>query len=67
MDQDGTISKEEIEYLKMRGTNIGLYILGTTAESEEGVAFVCQPRTIREKDIPSLSERVKIITRCISY
>ena len=60
-NEDGTISKEESEYLKMRATNIGLYILGATAVSEEGVAFVCQPRAISEKDIPSLSERAKII------
>ncbi len=66
-NEDGTISKEESEFLKIRGTNIGLYILGATAVSEEGVAFACQPRAISEKDIPSLSERVKIITRCISY
>ena len=60
-NEDGTISKEESEYLKIRGTNIGLYILGATAVSEEGVAFPCQPRAISEKDIPSLSERAKII------
>ena len=45
----------------MRATNIGMYILGATAVSEEGVVFVCQPRAISEKDIPSLSERAKII------
>ena len=27
-NEDETISKEKSEYLKIRGTNIGLYILG---------------------------------------
>ena len=58
---DGTINKEESEYLKERATNIGLYIVGATAVSQEGIAFVCQPRALSDKDIPSLSERAKII------
>ena len=58
---DGTLSKEESEYLKQRATNIGLYIVGATAVSQEGIAFVCQPRALSDKDIPSLSERAKII------
>lgn len=58
---DGTINDEEREYLKIRGTGIGLYILGATAVSQEGIAFVCQPRALSEKDIPSLEERAKII------
>ena len=37
---DGTISNEEREYSKMRGTGIGLYILGATAVSQEGIAHV---------------------------
>ena len=37
---DGTINDEEREYLKRRGTGIGLYILGATAVSQEGIAFV---------------------------
>ena len=40
---------------------MGLYILGATAVSQEGIAFVGQPRALSEKDIPSLSERAKII------
>ena len=58
---DGTINKEESEYLKQRATNIGLYILGATAVSQDGIAFSCQPRALSDKDIPSLSERAKII------
>ena len=58
---DGTINKEESEYLKQRAINMGLYILGATAVSQEGIAFACQPRALSEKDIPSLSERAKII------
>ena len=58
---DGTINDEEREYLKVRGTGIGLYILGATAISQEGIAFVGQPRALSEKDLPSLEERAKII------
>jgi 2,4-dienoyl-CoA reductase-like NADH-dependent reductase (Old Yellow Enzyme family) len=58
---DGTINNQEREYLKRRGVGIGLYILGATAVSEEGVAFPGQPRAISEKDLPSLSERAKLI------
>ena len=58
---DGSINKEENEFLKQRATNIGLYILGATAVSQEGIAFICQPRALSDKDIPSLSERAKII------
>ena len=58
---DGSINKEESEFLKQRATNIGLYILGATAVSQEGIAFACQPRALSDKDIPSLSERAKII------
>ena len=60
-NQDGTISDEEREYLKKRGTDIGLYILGSTAVSQEGITFQNQPRAYSEKDIPSLEERAKII------
>lgn len=58
---DGTINDEEREYLKLRGTDIGLYILGATAVSQNGIAFSCQPRAFSEKDLPSLEERAKII------
>ena len=58
---DGTINDGERNYLKLRGTNIGLYILGATAISQDGIAFISQPRALSEKDIPSLSERAKII------
>ena len=58
---DGSISDEEREYLKLRGTNIGLYIFGGTAVSKEGITFINQPRAFSEKDLPSLKERAKII------
>ena len=58
---DGTINDEEREYLKIRGTGIGLYILGATAVSQEGITFISQPRALSEKDIPSLKERASII------
>ena len=58
---DGSINEGEKNYLKVRGTGIGLYILGATAVSQEGIAFPGQPRALTEKDIPSLEERAKII------
>lgn len=42
-NKDGTISDEEGEYLKKRGTDIGLYILGSTAVNQEGIIFQNQP------------------------
>ena len=59
---DGTINDEEREYLKLRGTNIGLYILGAAVVSQEGITAVSLPRCCDEKrDFPSLEERAKII------
>ena len=58
---DGSVSEGEREYLKLRGTGIGLYILGATAVTQNGIAFVTQPRALSEKDIPTLEERAKII------
>ena len=58
---DGSVSDEEREYLKLRATNIGLYILGATAVSQEGIAFYNQPRALGDKDIKPNAERVKII------
>ena len=58
---DGTINDTEREYLKLRATGIGLYILGATATSKDGLTFEFQPQAISEKDLPSLSERAKIV------
>ena len=58
---DGTMSDDERNYLKLRATGIGLYILGATAISQDGIAFGCQPRAFSEKDLPSLKERAKIV------
>ena len=60
-NEDGSINDEEREYLKMRGTGIGLYILGATVVSQEGITGHNQPRSLSEKDLPSLEERAKII------
>ena len=60
-NQDGSVSEEERDYLKLRATNIGLYILGATAVSQEGIKFFTQPRALSDKDIPANEERVKII------
>ena len=54
-------SDEERKFLKSRGKGIGLYILGATGVSLEGLAFDNQPRAFNDKDIPSNAERAKII------
>ena len=58
---DGTVGDQEREYLKLRATDIGLYILGATSVSQEGIAFACQPRALSDKDIQPNAERAKLI------
>ena len=58
---DGTFGEEEKNFYKQRATGIGLYILGATCVSLEGLAFDNQPRAFNDNDIPSNKERVKII------
>ena len=58
---DGTICDEEKNFYKTRATGTGLYILGATCVSLEGLAFDKQPRAFNDKDIPSNAERAKII------
>lgn len=58
---DGTLNDAEREYLKLTGTDIGLYILGATSVSQQGLTFENQPRALSEKDLPSLTERANII------
>jgi len=58
---DGSLSEGEKEYLKLRATGIGMYILGAEAISQEGIAFNCQPRVFSEEHIASNAERAKVI------
>ena len=58
---DGSLSEEERNYFDKRAKNVGLYILGANAVSQEGISFPNSPRALSEKDIPSLAERAKII------
>ena len=58
---DGSISDEERNYLNNRAKNVGLYILGSNAVSQEGIAFPNMPRALSEKDLDSMKERAKII------
>ena len=60
-NEDGSINDGEAKYLRIRATGVGLYILGATAVSQEGITFPCQPLALTEKDIPSISKRAKII------
>jgi len=58
---DGSLNDGEREYLKIRAKGIGLYILGATCVNQQVLTFVNQPKAFSEKDLPSLSERAKII------
>ena len=58
---DGSLSEEERNYFDKRAKNVGLYILGANAVSQEGISFPNSPRALSEKDIPSLAERAKIV------
>ena len=58
---DGSLSEGERKYLEHRATGVGLYILGACAVSQEGIAFLCQPRSFTEKDIEGNKERAKVI------
>ena len=60
-NQNGSISQEERNYLKDRAKNIGLYILGSSAVSPEGISFPNMPRAFDEEHLSSLKERAKII------
>ena len=49
-NQDGSITDEERNYLKVRGKDIGLYILGATIISKEGMSTLNFPIAMSEKD-----------------
>jgi 2,4-dienoyl-CoA reductase-like NADH-dependent reductase (Old Yellow Enzyme family) len=52
---------EELEYLKIRGIDIGIFIFGTSYVSKEGMTPRDFHFSISKKDIPALEERAKII------
>jgi len=58
---DGSMTDEEREYLKVRGTDIGLYILGASIISKEGIYTPNLSQAMSEKDVPALKERADII------
>ena len=58
---DGSMSSEEREFLKIRATGIGLYILGASAISKEGIFKSNLSLIMSEKDIPALKERADLI------
>ena len=58
---DGIINDEEREYLKLRATNIGLYILGAQVVSKEGITAINFPGTFCDEDLSSMKERVDIV------
>ena len=60
-DDQGQITDEERSYLSQHASGVGLYILGAVAVSTEGIGIKSQGRAISDKDIPSLTEKAKII------
>ena len=53
-NQDGSMTDEEREFLKIRATGVGLYILGASAISKEGILSPNLSLIMSEKDIPAL-------------
>jgi len=58
---DGSVSDAERAFFRYRGENVGLYILGAVAVTQEGIAFPGQPRAIKESDLADNIERAKLI------
>ncbi|OUM66088.1 hypothetical protein PIROE2DRAFT_59601 [Piromyces sp. E2] len=58
---DGSVNDAERAFFKYRGENVGLYILGAVAVTQEGIAFPGGPRAIKESDFAANAERAKLI------
>ncbi len=57
---DGTYGEEEKNFYQHRATGIGLYILGATCVSQEGLTFENQPRAFNDADIPHNEIELKL-------
>ena len=60
-DTNKVITDDERDFLKVRGKRYGLYILGATSVTQDAIAFIGQPVSLSEKDIPALAEKAKLI------
>ena len=60
-NSDGSLTDEEREYLKKRGDEIGLFILGAALINKESFSFPNISSAMSDKDIPALKERAEII------
>ena len=58
---DGSVNDAERAFFKDRGENVGLYILGAVAVTQEGIAFPGGPRAIKESDLAANVERAKLV------
>ena len=58
---DGSLTDEEREYLKKRGDEIGLFILGAALINKESFIFPNFSSAMSDEDIPALKERAEII------
>ena len=60
-NSDGSLTDEEREYLKKRGDEIGLFILGAALINKESFIYPTFSSAMSDKDIPALKERAEII------
>ena len=52
---DGTVSEDEIEYMRLRSKNVGLSISAASNVTDLGKAFPGQPSVVRDSDIEGLT------------
>ncbi|KAL6598143.1 NADH-dependent flavin oxidoreductase, Oye family [Neocallimastix sp. 'constans'] len=58
---DGSVNDYERHFFQYRGENVGLYILGAVAVTQDGIAFPGGPRAICEADLAANEERCKLV------
>ncbi|PRR92939.1 NADH-dependent flavin oxidoreductase [Bacillus sp. NMCN6] len=59
--EDGTISKEEIDFITARSSDMGMVITACANVTPDGKAFEGQPSIARDEDIPGLKKLASAI------
>lgn len=59
--EDGTISKEEIDFITARSSEMGMVITACANVTPDGKAFEGQPSIARDEDIPGLQKLASAI------
>lgn len=60
-NEDGTFSTGDIDFMKIRGENMGMFIVEATLIAEGGRAFIRQPQAISENELESLKEVANLL------